>query len=109
MNCSQPIDSIVIDPELWITAQKMGWKKSKNEMEISFKCFPNPASDFLSIFGFNIKGLPLEIYNLDGKRVLSTVIESNLEAIDVARLSSGTYILSIQHHNSYIQHKFIKF
>ena len=64
---------------------------SSNE---DIKLHPNPTSDVLNLN--NIKnGSEIIIYNLQGKNMLSTELYRD-EKIDVSRLETGTYLLTIE-------------
>ncbi|MEI6577094.1 MAG: T9SS type A sorting domain-containing protein [Bacteroidota bacterium] len=53
--------------------------------------YPNPASDYVQVLS-NGKG-DLNIYDMTGKLVLSSKINSPTEVIDISKLSKGIYIL----------------
>ena len=56
--------------------------------------YPNPASDFISISGIE-RDSDLTIYDLMGKVVLKTSVESGDNMIDVSNISNGTYIIAV--------------
>jgi hypothetical protein len=62
---------------------------------ISFKVFPNPTSDFVTIQAD--KDLPdaqIELYNIKGELICKKLLNINSQ-IDFTVLSSGTYLLKI--------------
>ncbi|MBR6750518.1 MAG: T9SS type A sorting domain-containing protein [Bacteroidaceae bacterium] len=65
--------------------------------------FPNPVSRTLTITGATA-GSEVQVLSLDGKQVISTIMNDNTVTIDVAALPSGYYLLKSQ--NSVV--KFIK-
>lgn len=56
--------------------------------------YPNPASDFINIIGLE-KETEMTIYDLMGKVVLKTSVESGDNMIDVSNISNGTYIIAV--------------
>jgi len=78
--------------DIFITGQII-----EGEDEIDFNSqisvFPNPASDFIQIQ--NESNIRIELYNLNGKQVISIQTKSD-ETIDVSQLVPGTYLLRIE-------------
>lgn len=71
----------------------------------SFKIFPNPANDYLSIQTNNVVK-QISIYNLNGNKLMNL---SNTKTINVSSLSIGTYLISVQFEDGTIHRsKFIK-
>ena len=56
--------------------------------------YPNPVSDFINISGLE-KEAEMTIYDLMGKIVLKTSVESGDNMIDVSNISNGTYIIAV--------------
>lgn len=54
--------------------------------------FPNPASDFVTLSGFDSFPVELSFYDLLGREVLTRKIYEDNQKIDVSTLSSGTYV-----------------
>jgi hypothetical protein len=62
---------------------------------ISFRVFPNPTSDFVTIQAD--KELPdaqIELYNIKGELISKKLLNTNSQ-IDFTALSSGTYLLKV--------------
>ena len=58
--------------------------------------YPNPASSLLNITANeNLAGFNLQMYDVVGRLVASQILEGNNNAINVARLSNGTYIIRV--------------
>lgn len=77
---------------------------SVNEVDgQSVKIYPNPVKEILN---FSEKLRNIEIYTIDGKKVLQT---TNKEKINVVELSSGLYIIKAEDINgNKVQLKFVK-
>lgn len=60
-----------------------------------FKIYPNPVRDgFVNIESTNIEGIKnLEIFDLMGRNILSTTLES--DKLDISRLESGVYFIRV--------------
>ena len=66
---------------------------SVDEMEKWVAVYPNPASDFITISG--CEACELNIYNLNGQKVLSENIPANKAQVNVSELSFGSYVLEL--------------
>ncbi len=64
-----------------------------NFIEKNITVYPNPSSNYLTIFGINDKKL-ISIYNLEGKKILARTHDPK-ERINVSELNPGVYILKI--------------
>ncbi|MBL4663376.1 MAG: T9SS type A sorting domain-containing protein [Flavobacteriaceae bacterium] len=75
----------------------------------SFKVYPNPVGEELTIFSPNNEVLSVEIYDINGKKVDS--FEGNIQGLDkinVTYLDSGIYFLKILTDVGYVTKKIIK-
>lgn len=78
-------------------------------LDKGFVLYPNPVSNILSFKNANdLTVKSLKITNVLGKTVYSNVNSEGRNTIDVSKLSSGIYILSIVSENGTQQFKFIK-
>ncbi|MBK1896866.1 T9SS type A sorting domain-containing protein [Chryseobacterium paridis] len=68
--------------------------------------YPNPVHDVLNISLKVNKEEKVEIYNMEGRKVLDATIKNGKNAINVTNLSTGDYILNIKEIN--LSTKFIK-
>ncbi len=59
--------------------------------------YPNPASTFVSIQGTSTAQKEVEIFDITGKKVLSTTVNTTL---DVSNLAPGLYVLQITQDNA---------
>ncbi|MGC5743702.1 T9SS type A sorting domain-containing protein [Chryseobacterium sp. NFX27] len=74
--------------------------------ENSVSVYPNPVSDVLIVLLKGNKEEKAEIYNMEGRKVMETTIGNNSNRIDVSKLPSGNYILTVKEIN--LSAKFIK-
>jgi hypothetical protein len=73
--------------------------------------YPNPATTELKLFfeyDDRWKGRKLLIYDITGKLVISKIISSKIETIDISRLSRGTYYIDAWKEEEKVRIKFIK-
>ena len=79
--------------------------EQENLLKSSMVQYPNPAIDLLNIINIR-KGKKLEIYSLNGKKILSKKINENEDriSIDISDLNSGIYLYKIGNETN----KFIK-
>ena len=62
----------------------------------SVSIYPNPATSLLNINSTeNLNGNTLQVYDVVGQLVINQTLEANNNAINVAKLSNGTYIIRI--------------
>jgi hypothetical protein len=93
-------------------AEPSGFKKDVNASGMKIALYPNPAKEFLNIESESFSDYPvrINIYSLDGKKILSNTIfpsESVIE-IDIAIFKRGFYVLRIETADLVSTHKFIK-
>lgn len=74
---------------------------SLNPLEVKANLYPNPTSDFvmLSIKNTNITGLSYEIFDVNGRNLLSKKISQSDSPISLQNFASGIYILKVNHSN----------
>ncbi|MEN8857381.1 MAG: T9SS type A sorting domain-containing protein [Flavobacteriaceae bacterium] len=73
----------------------------------NIKVFPNPANEFIELKGIsNLENSNVRVTNVLGKEVFKSNLVTS--KINVSKLNSGIYILSIQSENKLKNIKFIK-
>lgn len=75
-----------------------------NEFSFGIKIFPNPATSLITIQS-NIRLEKVEIYDIIGKQVF--MVNSELNFIDVSKLSKGSYLLIIKTNEGEVTKKII--
>ena len=65
------------------------------EEKIAFTVYPNPTSEMLTITSTLNTEANVLVYNLEGKIVQQASISGNEKQINLADLSSGTYLLKV--------------
>lgn len=72
--------------------------------------YPNPVEDVLNLTGdLNVlDGSKMSIYDLSGKKVIETTFDANSDQLNVSKLESGVYILTISKEGVKQDYKFIK-
>ena len=68
---------------------------SLTEESIAFSVYPNPTSEMLTITSTLNTEANVFVYNLEGKMVQHASISGNEKQINLADLSSGTYLLKV--------------
>jgi hypothetical protein len=58
-----------------------------------FSVFPNPSSDFVTIETIQGNAERIEIFNINGSMVYSSVFADKTEVVDVRNWPSGIYVL----------------
>ena len=73
--------------------------------------YPNPATTTIKIyFEYDERwiGRKMEILDMSGRIVLSKVVSSKIEIIDVSRLTAGVYFIRAEKEEEKLQAKFVK-
>ena len=82
---------------------------SDNNSSKSFKCFPNPANDLLRLDLCDINNVQqIKISNMQGQVVFSETTNLNTDHIDISKLPSGLYLISVQAESGVTTEKFDK-
>ena len=94
-----PIDDIpgrIIGEKIGIDAFEFGENYFEKEVEFESVIYPNPAGDFINIQYESDHQLNVEIYDLNGRKILSKPVQfNNLNRfrINVSNLIQGLYII----------------
>ena len=84
-----------------VTEEDMSGIPDKNEKELHLNCYPNPASDFLtvSVFTEDAAFATLVISDLSGRKIIwqsGPVDENHYNiSVDVSRLAAGIYLMTV--------------
>jgi len=73
-----------------------------------FIIYPNPTSNQLVVEYDNATTATINIYSLDGQKVLTTSTDQSKTPIDVSRLITGTYIVEYNDGAEVLRDKFVK-
>lgn len=60
-----------------------------------FSIFPNPAKNTLQLINVPQKASLIQIYNLDGRKIMHKTINEAELTLDISSLSNGTYIIKL--------------
>lgn len=78
---------------------------------LSAKIYPNPATSFVNIYcEYDERWIGREMYVADmaGKKVISKIITSKIQRIDVSRLPAGIYYICAEKEQEKLHAKFVK-
>jgi hypothetical protein len=78
------------------------------EDAINISVYPNPTSNELFIGGFYNKEVTISVYDIVGNKIMSDKSEAAIVKINVAELSSGTYILTVTCDGKNYNRRFVK-
>lgn len=70
--------------------------------------FPNPARDFFTIGKSDSYPIQLQLYSVAGKMLISDLVQTSGERIDVSALPEGAYIVKLTGGGVSAVHRFIK-
>ena len=80
-----------------------------NNLLQQFVFYPNPAKDILTVeFSSNASNTSIEIFTLQGKKIIHKRIENNIQNIDISKLSNGIYFIKATNNNESSIKKFVK-
>jgi hypothetical protein len=93
----------------WVTCELVDIQNLSNETfdENQYKIYPNPTFDKLNIDIHGNTVNPIELFNTQGKRVMTTSL-ANSNQIDVSHLSPGIYFIKLVTDKNSIIYKFVK-
>jgi Leucine-rich repeat (LRR) protein len=74
----------------------------------NFKIYPNPVNNWLSIKTNTITHAKVQVFDVHGKLVIERPLTSEITALDVERLSSGMYLISVSTNDKQTTKRFIK-
>lgn len=76
----------------------------------SLSLYPNPVEDVLNLSGdLNVlSGSEMAVYTLSGKKIIEAVFDANSPQLNVSKLETGVYILTISKEGVKQDYKFIK-
>lgn len=66
--------------------------------EYKFLAYPNPTNHYLTICTYNSIGKKIQIYDMMGNEVLSTVVDNAIMLLNVDSLSEGMYYIYLEEH-----------
>lgn len=86
-----------------------GAEISAIESQLEVAVYPNPTDGIINLEIENAQSQPsFSIYNIQGSKIKSGIVSSDLTSIDLSDLKSGIYIISVKDENQTKQIKFIK-
>lgn len=85
-----------------------GTLSTQNQIENSFKIFPNPSSNYLNIKNLNIWPSKLTIQDISGSILNSLSLMDHNNRLSVAHLPKGVYFITIENSLGVQTQKFIK-
>ena len=71
----------------------------KTTIQLDMSVYPNPATSFLTLKVEEIKGLSYQLYDEPGRIIKKEKIRENTTRINMDKLASATYFLSVQNQN----------
>jgi hypothetical protein len=75
----------------------------------TFSIYPNPTANWLNIAGNSLINSKAEVYDLNGRLVISKKIKSNITILNVETLSPGVYVMKMTNEqNATTTKRFIK-
>ncbi|WP_431486226.1 T9SS type A sorting domain-containing protein [Lewinella sp.] len=80
------------------------------QIDAEIMLFPNPVRDLLLLkTPSSLKATNYSIYNSDGRKVYSGLIEAEQTTINISEFPSGAYVIELMHSEGIIRKKIIKF
>jgi hypothetical protein len=79
--------------------------KNTKSITLDYTAFPNPTSDFLKlkIIDHNIENLSCQLFDINGKQIISLIIDNSESTISLQGLLRGTYFLKLTDKDSVIK------
>ena len=106
---SKLIDSLQIDPELWVLKKVESLIGiEENEFSHSFQIYPNPVQKVLFIENLNDQTALLEISNINGNKIFYSELRQRITSINLSSFEAGIYLLKFKTADSWFVKKIIK-
>ena len=103
------IDSIEVDPELWVLKKVAGINGiANNETEKTIRIYPNPVFDQLNIRTDDNQNCKLTVFDMYGKITKQVILSQTLNRIYVGDLPKGFYLAKLILHEKTFSFKFVK-
>jgi aminopeptidase N len=106
---SKLIDSLQIDPDLWVLKKVESLIGiEENELNYSIHIYPNPFQN--ALFIENSSSLPVElvINDLKGNIIYKSELRQRITSINLSNFESGIYLINIKTGNNWFAKKIIK-
>lgn len=100
------IDSINVDPELWIL------KKIERQLSIistPINIYPNPTRDLINIISNNTSKYKVIIKDLQGKSIINFEFSQPNATIDLSTFAAGIYLINLESEDSSTVTKIVKY
>jgi hypothetical protein len=81
---------------------------TKNIATPTFKLFPNPSVDFITIQGIETLDAAYAIVDLNGRLVQNSTFSTSENRIEVGHLPKGIYVISIETESGKVSRMFVK-
>jgi hypothetical protein len=114
--CALPftVDSVVIDPELWlISGNNVARKLPVIGQENFLLVYPNPVTDIITIWydSKNLNQVNYSIYDMQGQRVAQQTLSggSDYFTASLAGLSGGVYVIKINTESGSLSQRIVKY
>jgi hypothetical protein len=88
----------LVPGQAWISVDAMGFGgtlSNDNADQISFELFPNPTKDTFHISG-EVNGYQFSLFDLTGKAVKRSILNSTINSIDISELPPGLYLVELR-------------
>ena len=80
----------------------------ETDQNLAIEVYPNPFEEELIIEGKTLKGSWLQLYDLQGRLVISKQIKNKVETLDLKELSNGMYLLKVVAKEGFWSEKVVK-
>ncbi len=107
LDCYMEKDTFLFSRYTFSDCTTMSTKKIFTQKEINIAPNPSNYQIEISIEDYLTNGR-IEVYDLNGKRVIQERFEGNRQVLNITELESGLYILLIKTENGIYRNKFIK-
>ncbi len=91
----------------WVLEQTTSNRKVE-EVATTISIFPNPVSDVINVVGLTDEDSHVRIMDINGRTLRTIILSANNSTINVADLSAGLYIFSVERKDSVESLKFVK-
>lgn len=78
------------------------------EEDMSFKLYPNPTKDIVDLHFNDQEERTIDLFDLNGRRILSKSSDNRYDKLDLSNLQSGIYLLKIESQSGSMTKRIVK-
>jgi hypothetical protein len=99
------IDATIFGVMKLIDPEAVSVKNTKGHDPFSF--YPNPANEYILLDKNGLLETMISLYSMDGKKIMSSMVNSKISHLDISQLEPGSYFLRSENQKGVFSKKLI--